>query len=199
MNREAYYPEDDNNHDNLFPDIEDFSSMSTEESYPSSKSFAVEKEVSRDVSFCCVVNIPPGFEYVPQGKNKIVYSLDQLSVIKETCMKTINVERVGPVEVNLNILKVIGCIPFVVNAELRGECGEHCDSSLDPRNHIFIGDSGSLCVDNILKLSVATLPDYHLNGHNVIVSAFHITPVYEVGCHLLRFTGKLTFQNIPHK
>ncbi|MBF7150833.1 hypothetical protein [Bacillus toyonensis] len=198
MTREVYYPEDHND-DTLFSDIEEFPSMSPEESYPSSKSFAGEKEISREVSFCCVVNIPLGFEYVPQGKHKIVYSLDQLSVIKETCMKTINVERVGPVEVNLNILKVIGCIPFVVNAELRGECGDYCDASLDPRNHIFIGDSGSLCVDNILKMSVATLPDYPLNRHNVIVSAFHVTPVYEAGCHLLRFTGKLTFQNIPHQ
>ncbi|PEM46674.1 hypothetical protein COF80_00045 [Bacillus toyonensis] len=199
MNREVYYPEDENNHEHLLAEIDDLPSMPTEESYPSPKSFPVEKEVSRDVPFCCVVNIPPGFEYVPQGKNKMVYSLDQLSVIKETSMKTINVERVGPVEVNLNILKVTGCIPFVLNAELRGECGEYCDTSLDPRNHIFIGDSGSLCVNNILKLSVATLPDYQLNGHNVIVSAFNVTPVYEADCHLLRFTGKLTFQNIPHR
>ncbi|MBF7150765.1 hypothetical protein [Bacillus toyonensis] len=189
MSQDVYYQ----NNSELLLTSEDVPMPSIEGLYPSTK----EKEISCDVPFCCVVKIPPGFEYVPQGKNKMVYNLDKIAVINETCMKAIDIDQMGSVEVNLNLLKVVGSIPFIVNAEVKGEYGIPCDTSVNPQNHILISGSNMIYVNNILKVSVDELPIYEIDGHNVYISAFHVTPVHEESYHFVRFTGTLTFRNIP--
>lgn len=55
-----------------------------------------------------MVQVPHGFQYVPSSAPKIAYNLDCLSVVEESCRKTIQVEDCGTVEVTLNLLKVVG-------------------------------------------------------------------------------------------
>lgn len=120
-------------------------------------------EVNLKVPFCCIVNILPGFQYMDNGENKVSYSLCCLSVIEEKCRKTISVDGCGPVEVTLNLLKVIGCIPIIANAEVRGDCGQYCNELLEWDNQIQICCSSSICIDNVLKCSVECLPPYEIN------------------------------------
>ncbi|WP_052660099.1 hypothetical protein [Bacillus cereus] len=152
------------------------------------------KDVNRHVSFCTVIEIPSGFEFVKHGKAKIVYNLDYLNVIRQTSMKTVHVDEVGSASVKLNFLKIVGYIPYLVNAEVKGKWGEQHEASFEPQNHIYICGYGNIDIDSVLKVSVDHLPDYQVEGQHVRVSALHVTPFYEQKCTLLRFEGTLTFE-----
>ncbi|WP_353054338.1 hypothetical protein [Bacillus thuringiensis] len=52
-------------------------------------------------------------------------------------------------------------------------------------------------MNTVLKFSVASLPDYQIGEQNVAISTLEVTPVQEQESSFLRFTGTLTFQNIP--
>ncbi|WP_234708561.1 hypothetical protein [Bacillus mycoides] len=79
------------------------------------------EQVQSIVSFCSMVHVPKGFVYVPKGTRKFACSLSGVSIVKETCQKTITVDNCGPVDVTLNLLKVVGRIPYMVNAQVQGE------------------------------------------------------------------------------
>lgn len=156
------------------------------------------EEVKTNIPFCCAVNILHGFTYVPNGTHKIAYNLDCVSVVKETCRKTIQVDGCGPVEVTLNLLKVVGCIPYIINATVVGECGRNCDCDPNGKHHISVCCSGSICVENVLKCSIESLPHYVIDCHQVVISDFKANQLEYNGCHVLQFTGTIEFQNIPH-
>ncbi|OUB46409.1 hypothetical protein BK741_18755 [Bacillus thuringiensis serovar iberica] len=155
------------------------------------------EQVQSHVSFCSIVPVPQGFLYVPAGTRKVAYNLSGLSVVKETCQKTITVDNCGPVDVALNLLKVVGSIPYLVNAQVQGECGEKQGGQTGRDNQIELSHTGHIQVNTVLKFSVATLPEYQIREENISISAFEVTPVQEQGNYFLRFTGTLTFQNIP--
>ncbi|WP_176512353.1 hypothetical protein [Bacillus cereus] len=155
------------------------------------------EEVNTNIPFCCVVNIPHGFEYAPNGTHKIAHNLDCLSVIEEKCRKTIQVDGCGPVEVTLNLLKVVGCIPYITNATVAGKCSSNCDCNSNGKRHISVCCSGSICADNVLKCSIECLPHYEIDCHHV-VSDFKVKPLQNHGCHMLQFTGIIEFKHIPH-
>ncbi|WP_369812002.1 hypothetical protein [Bacillus mycoides] len=155
------------------------------------------EQVQSSVSFCCMVHVPHGFLYVPNGTRKLAYSLSGLSIVKETCQKTITVDNCGPVDITLNLLKVVGSIPYTVNAQVQGECGEKYGASQGRDNQIELGHTGYIPVNTVLKFSVANLPDYQIEENNIVVSALDVVPVQEQDNQFLRFTGTLTFQNIP--
>ncbi|OUB14056.1 hypothetical protein BK708_26030 [Bacillus thuringiensis serovar yunnanensis] len=157
------------------------------------------EEVNTKVPFCCTVNVPHGFEYVPNGTHKIAYTLDCVSVVAEKCRKTIQVDGCGPVEVTLNLLKVIGCIPYIANATVEGDCGNNCECDPHGKHHISVCCSESICVDNVIKCSIECLPHYKINCHNVVVSDFKVTPLQDHGCHMLQFTGMIEFKHIPYE
>ncbi|WP_353054809.1 hypothetical protein, partial [Bacillus thuringiensis] len=118
------------------------------------------EQVQSSVSFCTMVHVPQGFVYVPNGSRKIAYSLSGLSIVKETSQKTITVDNCGPVDVTLNLLKVVGSIPYTVNAQVQGECGEKYGASSGRDNQIELSHTGYIPVNTVLKFSVASLPDY---------------------------------------
>ncbi|ANN35813.1 hypothetical protein A9498_31115 (plasmid) [Bacillus thuringiensis serovar coreanensis] len=155
------------------------------------------EQVNHHISFCSIVHIPDGFVYVPNGRQKIVYNLSQLSVIQETCQRTITVENCGPVDVALNLLKVVGSIPYMVSATVQGECGQQYGDNAKSTSSIDLSYSSHILVDRVLKLSVAELPDYRIGKQNVSTSQFQVVPVQEQGSNFLRFTGTIEFQNIP--
>ncbi|WP_141402195.1 ABC transporter permease [Bacillus cereus] len=148
--------------------------------------------------FCCSVNIPHGFQYVPNETHKIVYSLDCVSVVTETCRKTIQVDGYGPVEVTFNLLKVVGCTSYIANTKVEGDCSHNCDYDAQKKHHINLCCSDAICVDNVLKCSIACLPHYEINCHNVVISDFQVKPVQDHGCNSLHFTGNFEFKYIPH-
>ncbi|PGG90770.1 hypothetical protein CON73_15240 [Bacillus toyonensis] len=63
------------------------------------------EEVNTKIPFCCAVNIPHGFAHVPNGTHKIVYNLDCVSVVKETCRKNHSSEWVRPYRSHAQSLK----------------------------------------------------------------------------------------------
>ncbi|WP_141402267.1 ABC transporter permease [Bacillus cereus] len=151
------------------------------------------------VPFCCIFQVPHGFQYVPHSAPKIAYNLDCLSVVEESCRKTIQVEDCGPVEVKLSLLKVVGCISYIANATVEGECGKDCDYDANGHHWTNVCCSGSICVDNVLKCSIECLPHYTINCHNVVVSDFTVKPVHNYGCEMLQFTGTIEFKHIPYE
>ncbi|WP_353053839.1 hypothetical protein [Bacillus thuringiensis] len=154
-------------------------------------------QVQSSVSFCAMIQVPDGFVYVPSGIKQFAYSLSGVSIVTETSPKTIAVENCGPVDVQLHLLKVVGSIPYVVNAQVQGEYGKKDGASAGHENQIGLSYTGHIPVNTVLKLSVANLPDYQIEEKNVVISSFDVTPVQEQEHHYLRFTGTLTFRNIP--
>ncbi|PGO56274.1 ABC transporter permease [Bacillus cereus] len=156
------------------------------------------EEINTKIPFCCTVNTPHGFQYIANETPKIAYNLDCVSVIEEKCKKTIQVDGCGPVEVTLNLLKVVGCIPYIANATVTGDCGSNSECDPHGKHHIHVCCSGSICVDNVLKCSIECLPHYNIHCHNVVISDFKVTPLQEHGCQLLQFTGMIEFTHIPY-
>ncbi|WP_353054339.1 hypothetical protein [Bacillus thuringiensis] len=89
-----------------------------------------------------MLHVPQGFVYVPNGSRKIAYSLSGLSIVKETSQKTITVDNCGPVDVTLNLLKVVGSIPYTVNAQIQGEYGEKYGAVQGRDNQIELSHTG---------------------------------------------------------
>ncbi|MES1054251.1 hypothetical protein FOA24_36590, partial [Bacillus thuringiensis] len=87
--------------------------------------------------------------------------------------------------------------PYTVNAQVQGECGEKYGASSGRDNQIELSHTGYIPVNTVLKFSVASLPDYQIGEQNVVISALDVTPVQEQDNQFLRFTGTLTFQNVP--
>ncbi|WP_141543555.1 hypothetical protein [Bacillus toyonensis] len=157
------------------------------------------EEVNTKISFCCMVQVPHSFQYVPNSEPKISYNLDCLSVVKESCRKMIQVEDCGPVEVTLNLLKIVGCMPYIANATVEGECGKGCDCDTSGHHQVSLCCSGSICIDTVLKCSIECLPNYTINCHNVVISDFTVKPVHDHGCEMLQFTGTIEFKHIPYE
>ncbi|PFK21664.1 ABC transporter permease [Bacillus cereus] len=156
------------------------------------------EEVNPKIPFCCTVNFPHGFQYVPNETHKIAYNLDCISVVEEKCRKIIQVDGCGPVEVTLNLLKVVGCIPYITNATVEGQCGSNCECNPHGKHSISVCCSGSICVNNVLKCSIECLPHYEIDCHHVVISDFTVKQLQEQGCQMLQFTGIIEFKYIPH-
>ncbi|OTW98484.1 hypothetical protein BK702_00030 [Bacillus thuringiensis serovar cameroun] len=152
-----------------------------------------------DLTFCGMVHIPHGFTYVPKGAKKLVYSVASLSIVQETSQKMITVEECGPVDVTLNVLKVVGNIPYIVTAKVQGDDGGTQRSFSKPKNQIDLSYTGSIPVDTVLKISMTSLPNYSIKEQQINVLDFQVIPVYDRGANLLRFTGTLAFQILSEK
>ncbi|MFF2242286.1 ABC transporter permease [Bacillus thuringiensis] len=164
------------------------SSTLEEQSYPK-MSYKCKQEEGHKIPFCCVISIPHGFELVPHCEPKIVYHLDCLATMKETCRKTVQVEDCGDAEVDIHILKVKGCIPFITNIDVEPKC-EQEGCSTDPHHkEISISCIESVCIDCILKCSVGCLPDVHLDCHNVRVCNLEMSPFCDGPCQFVKITG----------
>ncbi len=185
--------------DSLFRHNHDPLEFLPEEADHTENKQACGEEVNTKVPFCCIVPVPHGFRYVQHSTPKISYNLDCLSVIEESCRKTIQVEDCGPVEVKLNLLKVVGCMPYIANATVEGECGKDCEYDASGRHQVSVCCSGSLCIDTVLKCSIECVPPYQINCHNVVVSNLKVKPVHDHGCEMLQFTGIVEFKHIPYE
>ncbi|GAC40959.1 transcriptional regulator [Paenibacillus popilliae] len=145
------------------------------------------------VPFCCVIPIPHGFELASYCKPKLVYLLNGLGIVTETCKKTVKVDDYGNAEVNLHVLKVKGCIPFIANVEVK-PIYEQTGCSSDPHHkEITICCTESICVDHVLKCSLETSPHHHLDGHHVVVCDLKAIPIREEHCQFVKVMGNFQF------
>ncbi|WP_042228964.1 ABC transporter permease [Paenibacillus popilliae] len=153
-------------------------------------------EKKQKVPFCCVVSIPHGFELVSPAHPKMAYNLDCLATIKETCRKTVQVEDCGHAEVDLHVLKVKGCIPFLINIEVKPK-GKREKCFTEPHaKEISLCCEGSVCVDHVLKCSVGSLPDVHIDCQYVTVCDLHLSPAHEGACQFVKITGEFQFYSM---
>lgn len=153
-------------------------------------------EKKQKVPFCCVVSIPHGFEFVSQSQPKMVYNLDCLATIKETCRKTVQVDDCGHAELDLHVLKVKGCIAFIINIEVKPKgMREKCFTDSHAKE-ISLSCEGSVCVDHVIKCSVGALPDVHIDCQYVTVCDLQMTPAHEGACQFVKITGEFQFYSI---
>ncbi|MEC2710016.1 ABC transporter permease [Bacillus thuringiensis] len=146
-------------------------------------------EEERQIPFCCVISVPHGFQPVPYCKPKLVYNLSCLGTVKETCRKIIQVDDCGQTEIDLHILKVKGCISFLVNIEVEPTCERDVCSSIPDTKEMILSCEGTVCVDHIIKCSVDCLPDVCLDCENILVSDLQVQPICEDECHFVKVTG----------
>ncbi|MCR8964200.1 ABC transporter permease [Brevibacillus halotolerans] len=145
------------------------------------------------VPFCCVIPIPHGFELTSYCKPKLVYLLNCVGLVTETCRKTVKVDDCGNAEVDLHMLKVKGCIPFIANVKVKPICEQTGCSSEHHSKEISICCSESVCVDHVLKCSVERIPHHHLDCHNVVVCDLKTIPIREDHCQFVKIMGNFQF------
>ncbi|TKH18968.1 hypothetical protein FC694_03075 [Bacillus wiedmannii] len=164
-----------------------------------SSKLCCEEIPNNTVPFCCIVNIPKGFEVEDDVNYRIGYSLQCLFVSKDKYTKEIQVDNCGPVELCLNLLKVVGCIQLLINLEVKSNCiYSHINNS--PLNQdedkLYVCCEESVCVDNVLKCSMHELPDYCLSCETVYISDVKYEIFNEDGCQFVKFSGEFKFESI---
>ncbi|KAB2421877.1 MULTISPECIES: ABC transporter permease [Bacillus cereus group] len=148
----------------------------------------------KKVSFCCVIPIPNGFELVPHCYPKVAYSLECLAICKDVCRKTVPVEGCGQAEIDLHVLKVKGCIPYIVNIEVRPTCEWKGCSTDSHSKEITLCCKESVCIDEVLQCSVHCVDSIDLNCENVKVCdlSIQISDCMN-SCHLAKISGYFQF------
>ncbi|MED1640819.1 hypothetical protein P4V01_28495 [Bacillus thuringiensis] len=121
------------------------------------------------VPFQCMVSIPTGFQLQKPNTPKLVYDVSHLSMAKEMCKRTIDVEDCGQIEIDLHVLKIKGVLPFIVNVSIEPLSMEHVYTSSGRDTAIFLSCQETVYVDHILKYSVDHVPYYVIDGHHIQV------------------------------
>lgn len=99
---------------------------------------------NRRVNFCCILDIPSNLGLIPADFLRMVYSTDCLRCVVEPCTTSTTVCNC-PVTVTVYNVKIVGCIPFLVNHAFGStECFSNPDFLMDLCCH------DSVCVDNII-------------------------------------------------
>ncbi|ETE88269.1 ABC transporter permease [Bacillus thuringiensis] len=159
-------------------------------------SYGNSKNQKHKVPFYCTISVPKGWEVLSECQPKIVYQLDCLSIIKETCRKVVEVKDCGQTEIDVNVLKIKGCISLLINIEVRPK-GERCVCFTDSHNQdIALCCKDTVCVDHVLQCSVGHLPPLQLNCHNVTVCDVKVVPICDEACQFVKVTGDFQFH--PH-
>lgn len=153
--------------------------------------------VDLKVPFCCIVPVPKGFELPDKVQFKIGYSMDCLSVVKDHCRKHIQIDDCGPVEIDVNVLKVIGCINMMINLQVTSDCVYYDNYHERPLHEhtIYTCCEENICVNNILKCSTHKLPGYHISCDKVKISDLNYEVNNDNGCTFVIFKGYFEFKS----
>lgn len=141
------------------------------------------------VDFCCTVNLPEPFQPYYPIYPKIIYDLSCLKVIVEDCCKDIKIGW-DKLSVPVYNIRVVGCIPFIVNIPLKHDSPTTCVKSYD--NTVSACCSGSVCVDNVIdqvcseRAALLASGKVQLNCYTVEVKDLH---AYKDNC-AVKVTGK---------
>ncbi|MCR6850463.1 ABC transporter permease [Bacillus sp. IBL03825] len=167
----------------------------TNEMLNTSAKYNCVEPIELKVPFCCTVQIPRGFRLPDEINYKIGYNIDCLSVVKDHCIKNVQVDDCGPVEIDVNVLKIVGCIAMLINVQVKSDCTYHYDyhSGLSCENTVYTCCKDTICVDNVLKCSTCKLPDYCVSCDSLKVSDLNYEVKNDCGCVYIVFTGNLEF------
>lgn len=143
--------------------------------------------------FSVILNLPKGFHIQKQIHPKLMYDLSYLSMSKEICKKSIEVDNCGYVDVDLHVLKIKGCLSFLLNV-----CIEPIDKqtmcSTDHKNYsIYLCAQDTLYVNHILKYSIDTLPYYVIDEHHIHVRKLEIE-MLESSHSIAKISGEFYFE-----
>ncbi|MGE6619356.1 hypothetical protein [Bacillus mycoides] len=164
-NQNPNYP----NHNDYEPQIKS--------SYPNSspiQQIIHPNEKNHILSFSVIINIPKGFQIQKQINPKLVYDLSYLSMSKEICKKSIEVDNCGYVDVDLHVLKIKGCLSFLLNICIEPIHKQKICSTDHKDDYIYLCSQDTLYVDHILKYSIDTLPYYVIDEDHIQVRKLEI-------------------------
>ncbi|KAA6448385.1 hypothetical protein ACQCVL_30215 [Bacillus thuringiensis] len=119
------------------------------------------------VPFSVLVQIPESFQIRKHTIPKLVYNLRYLSLSKETCKKSIEVDNCGYVDVDLYALKIKGCLSFLLNVPIEPTQLQNIGFSDHKNDFIFLSFQDTLYVDHVLKYSVGNLPYYVIDEEHI--------------------------------
>ncbi|WP_144489462.1 hypothetical protein [Bacillus thuringiensis] len=151
----------------------------------SSEEFSEEEIVNtkiiskHQIAFQCMVIIPIGFQINKSSPPKIIYDLSRLSMTKETAKKQAVLEGFGKIEVNLNALKIKGCLSYIINIPIEPINSDNI-YSIDKRDtSIYLSCQENSYVDHVLKYSVDQLPYYIVDDDHIQVRDLYIKLIKE--------------------
>ncbi|OUA82763.1 hypothetical protein [Bacillus thuringiensis] len=131
-------------------------------------------EKNHILPFSVIFNLPKGFCIQKQIDPKLIYDVSYLSMSKETCKKSIEVDNCGYVDVDLHVLKIKGCLSFLINVCIEPIPTRKICSTDYKNTSVFLCAQDTLYVDHILKYSVDKLPYYAIDEDHIQVRKLEI-------------------------
>ncbi|OUB84396.1 hypothetical protein [Bacillus wiedmannii] len=131
-------------------------------------------EKNHVVPFCIMVNLPKGFHIQKPVNPKLVYDLGYLSMTKEICKKSIEVDNCGYIDVDLHVLKIKGCLSFFLNLCVEPIHRQKMCSTEYQDSSISLCFQDTVYVDHVLKYSVDKLPYYVIDKDHVQVRKLEV-------------------------
>lgn len=131
-------------------------------------------EKNHILPFSIIINLPKGYHIQNQMDPKLVYDLNYLSMTKEICKKSIEVDNCGFVDVDLHVLKIKGCLSFLLNVCIEPIHKQKMCSTNHKDDSIYLCAQDTLYVDHVLKYSVGPLPYYVIDENHIQVRKLEI-------------------------
>ncbi|OUB51376.1 hypothetical protein [Bacillus thuringiensis] len=145
------------------------------------------------VPFSVILNLPKGFHIKKQIHPKLVYDLSYLSMSKEICKKSIEVDNCGYVDVDLHVLKIKGCLSFFLNVCMEPIHRQTICSTDQQDPSLFLCAQDTLYVDHTLKYSIDTLPYYRIDEEHIHVRKLEIE-MLESSHRIAKISGEFYFE-----
>jgi hypothetical protein len=99
---------------------------------------------NRTVNFCCILNVPGNLGIIPQDFLRMIYNTKCLRCVVEPTTTTATVCGC-PVNLTVYTVKIVGCIPFLINHSVNSTvCFSNPNFLMDLCCH------DSVCVENII-------------------------------------------------
>lgn len=161
--------------------------------------------VNRNVTFCAAVNLPGNFVPVTPIIPRIIYDLSCLRCIVEECTTTVTVGTTN-CPVTLFNVRVVGCIPFIVNIPVLfapgpgGTCVIPFSNTPSERT-VSACANGSVCVNNVICTkcnkadAVAACNALRFNCDTVTIPAASFIATRD-NC-VVKVTGTFSLPNCP--
>lgn len=131
-------------------------------------------EKNHILPFSLILNLPKGFHIHKQINPKLVYDVSYLSMTKEICKKSIEVDNCGYVDVDLHVLKIKGCLSLLFNLCIEPIHTQKMYSTDHKDNSVFLYTQDTIYIDHILKYSVDSLPYYVIDEDHIQVRKLEI-------------------------
>ncbi|QPW51632.1 hypothetical protein G9298_28575 (plasmid) [Bacillus thuringiensis] len=151
------------------------------------------KEKNHRLPFSVVLNIPRGFQIQKETNPKLMYDLNHLSMIKETCKKSIEVDNCGYVDVDLHALKIKGCLSFLLNLYIEPIYESKIFAKNSNSGSIALSYQETLHVDHVVKYSVGRLPYYVIDDEHVHIRHLEIQ-VFDENVQTAKISGEFYFE-----